>query len=73
MAPMHILSTYTRDSDTVERIASFSEKWGVSKSEVLRRPIQSAIQNQLDDRLALLAALRGVTGGLALHAMVPIT
>jgi len=42
MAIMTIRSTYALDVETVRKLERLSRKWGVSKSEALRRSIQSA-------------------------------
>ena len=42
MAIMTIRSTYALDVETVRKLERLSRQWGVSKSETLRRSIQSA-------------------------------
>ena len=37
-----IKSTYTLDVETVHRLEQMAQRWGVSKSEVLRRAVRAA-------------------------------
>ena len=45
MATMHIRSTFALDELTVRGLAQLAEKWGVSKSEALRRAVARAQEN----------------------------
>lgn len=61
MAIMTIRSTYALDPETVRRLDDVARRWGVSKSEALRRAIRAA-SDQRDvsgqDRLAALSELQ---------------
>ena len=53
MATMTVRGTYVLDVDSVRKLQQVAKKWGVSKSEALRRSIHSAANNQPEgsDRL----------------------
>jgi len=53
MATMTVGGTYVLDVDSVRKLQQVAKKWGVSKSEALRRSIHSAASNQPEgsDRL----------------------
>lgn len=60
MATMHIRSTFALDEPTARGLAQLAKKWGVSKSEALRRAVARAQQQpgtggQMTPREALLA------------------
>ncbi|HEX4628610.1 MAG TPA: ribbon-helix-helix protein, CopG family [Gemmatimonadales bacterium] len=42
MATPRIKSTYALDRDTMQRLENMARRWGVSKSEALRRAIRAA-------------------------------
>jgi hypothetical protein len=59
MATTTIRSTYSLDEATVKRIELLSQRWGVAKSEVLRRAVRMADeQSAVSDRLQVLAHLQ---------------
>ena len=50
--------TYSLDAETVELLERVSRRWGVSKSEALRRAVQvAAIVEESDPRSDVVAAL----------------
>lgn len=58
---MTIRSTYALDVETVRNLERLAKEWGVSKSEALRRSIQSAAASTgtaLTDKLQGLEALQ---------------
>lgn len=61
---MTVRGTYALDIDTVRKLEELARKWGVSKSEALRRSIQSAASNQVpvNDRLQAFHALQHSLG-----------
>jgi hypothetical protein len=44
VAKMTIRSTYALDVDTVRALETVANRWGVSKSEALRRSIRAAVE-----------------------------
>lgn len=55
MASMTVKATYSLDPDTVRSLEGLAQRWGVSKSEALRRAIKGAAEpDQTASRLALL-------------------
>jgi len=64
MATMTVRGTYALDLDTVRKLEELAKKWGVSKSEALRRSIQSAASSQVpvSDRLQAFRALQRSLG-----------
>ena len=45
---MTVRSTYALDLETVRKLEQLAQKWGVSKSEALRRSVHSASVAQLN-------------------------
>ena len=64
MATMTVRGTYALDVESVRKLEQLAKKWGVSKSEALRRSIHSAASNQLAvrDRLQAFRALQQSLG-----------
>src|SRR5690242_10375912 len=63
MATMYIRSTFALDEPTTEGLAKLAKKWGVSKSEALRRAVARAQEQpgpggEMTPREALLALTR---------------
>jgi hypothetical protein len=63
MATMHIRSTFALDEPTSEGLKRLAKKWGVSKSEALRRAVARAQEQpgpggEMTPREALLALTR---------------
>ena len=63
MATMYIRSTFALDEPTTEGLARLAKKWGVSKSEALRRAVARAQEQpgppgEMTPREALLALAR---------------
>jgi post-segregation antitoxin (ccd killing protein) len=63
MATMYIRSTFALDEPTSEGLAKLAKKWGVSKSEALRRAVARAQEQpgpggEMTPREALLALTR---------------
>ena len=56
-------ATYTLDDATLERVDSLSKRWGVSRSEAIRRAVAAA---SVGPNRNGLSALRAVQGRLAL-------
>ena len=72
MATITVKATYSLDVETVRKLEDLAKRWRTSKSEALRRAIQSAAKQArsdsneaLDalDRLQSLLALDGETAG----------
>jgi hypothetical protein len=58
MAKMTIRSTFALDRETVEALDRLSVKWGISKSEVLRRIVNAAARvEEVDAAADAIAAL----------------
>ena len=71
MAIMTIRSTYALDPETVRRLEDVARRWGVSKSEALRRAIRTAAsqndraQNRPIKALSKLQRSLGLSAGSA--------
>lgn len=61
---MTVRGTYALDVDTVRKLEELAKKWGVSKSEALRRSIHSAASDQVDvsERLQAFRAIQHSIG-----------
>ena len=57
MAATTIKSTYSLDVESVRALEALSQRWKVSKSEVLRRAIQLAVREESPGKGAALSAL----------------
>ena len=57
MARTSIKATYSLDPETVRVLDQVSRRWGVSKSEALRRAILASANTPADDAATRLAAL----------------
>ena len=57
MAVTTIKSTYSLDVESVRRLEELARRWGVPKSEVLRRAIRIAAKEERLDESSKLAAL----------------
>ena len=68
MAIPKIKATYSLDVDTVEKLALLAQRWGVSKSEALRRVIGLAADAPGDPDHEALAALDQLQSAAALTA-----
>ena len=68
MARTSIKATYSLDPETVRTLDSISRRWGVSKSEALRRAILAAAHQPASDAKARLAALDRAQDALRLDA-----
>jgi Zn-dependent peptidase ImmA (M78 family) len=67
MAKMTIRSTFALDRETVESLERLAAKWGVSKSETLRRIVEAAaLVEEVDAAADALAALEELQERLAL-------
>ena len=63
MAIPKVKATYALDPETLRRLERMARRWGVSKSEALRRAIRSAAEPgspQADGGLEVLDRLQGV-------------
>lgn len=58
MAIPRIKGTYTLDVETVQALEGMARRWGVSKSEALRRAINSTAQQGAVSRLEALDKLQ---------------
>ena len=60
MAIPHIKATYSLDVDTTKLLERVAERWGVSKSEALRRAIRAAAASEprMNDATAALDRLQ---------------
>ncbi len=60
MATPKIKATYSLDVDTVRMLERAAERWGVSKSEALRRAIRAASESApaKSERVSVLARLQ---------------
>ncbi len=71
MAIPKIKATYSLDLSTAETLARLAERWGVSKSEALRRSIEHAARELHRDAEGTdnpkLAAFRALQGSLSLN------
>ena len=61
---MTVRGTYALDVESVRKLEQLAKKWGVSKSEALRRSIHSAASNQAEgsDRLQAFRSLQRSLG-----------
>lgn len=67
MAKMTIRSTFALDRETVENLERLATRWGVSKSEALRRVVDAAARvEEVDAAADALAALQELQERLAL-------
>ena len=55
-------ATYTLDSEAVRTLENLARRWGVSKSEALRRAIAAAGGSAAADRVAVLDRLQAAAG-----------
>jgi hypothetical protein len=65
MTTPHVKATYSLDVRTVRVLEAIAKRWGVSKSEALRRAINSAASlrhDEGDERLATLRDLQTAAG-----------
>ncbi len=62
MAVPKIKSTYTLDVETVEALEEMAHRWGVSKSEALRRAIHATAQQSVVSRVEALTKLQESIG-----------
>ena len=67
MATMTIRSTYALDVDTVRTLEETARRWGVSKSEALRRAIRAAA-GRAPEPNEVLAALEALQESLGLSS-----
>jgi len=67
MAKMTIRSTFALDPETVNALGRLSQRWAMSKSEVLRRIVNAAARvEDLDGEADALAALEEIQERLTL-------
>lgn len=67
MARMTVRTTFALDPDTAGALDDLAERWGVSKSEALRRIVRTAAAvEEVDSAAQALAALDDLQEGLAL-------
>jgi hypothetical protein len=66
MATSKIKSTYSLDPDTVRALEETARRWGVPKSEALRRAIRSAAAEAAGEPRDALAALDALQRAAAL-------
>jgi Arc/MetJ-type ribon-helix-helix transcriptional regulator len=66
MAKMTVRSTYALDPESVRRLERISRRWGVSKSEALRRAIRRLSPDENGDGGDALAALTELQRSLKL-------
>jgi hypothetical protein len=69
MAVTTIKSTYSLDPQTVSALEEMARRWGVSKSEALRRAIQAAASEILPDGSDARDALDELQGSLSLNVV----
>src|SRR5206468_11951707 len=69
MAIPKIKATYSLDQETVQLLERVSRRWGVSKSEALRRAIRSAAATERE-HLPAIEKLNHIQAGLGLTASV---
>lgn len=62
---MTIKVTYSLDVDTVRALKDLARRWGVSKSEALRRAIRGALEQQPSRRDTRMRALRELQDAVA--------
>lgn len=68
MAIMTVRSTYALDPETVRRLDGVARKWGVSKSEALRRAIRAAAHDAAEPAAERLKALDQLQKAMGLTA-----
>lgn len=68
MARTSIKATYSLDPETVRVLDQVSRRWGVSKSEALRRAILASARLPADDTNTRIAALDRAQAALQLDA-----
>lgn len=67
MAKKTIRSTFALDAETVANLDRLAAKWGLSKSETLRRIVETAARvDEVDASAEAIAALRELQDRLAL-------
>ena len=66
MAITTIRTTYALDVETVRRLEEMARRWGVSKSEALRRAVRTAARQPLEEGVSALGALRELQQSLGL-------
>jgi hypothetical protein len=66
MAAPVVRSTYALDLDTVRNLDRLAERWGVSKSEALRRVVHHAAEQEAPKGPAALEALDALQHSLKL-------
>lgn len=66
MAIMTVRSTYALDPDTVRRLDEVARRWGVSKSEALRRAIRAVAGQSAGSRRGPTEALDALQRSLGL-------
>ena len=66
MATITIKSTYSLDVETVRQLETMARRWGVSKSEALRRAIRTAATSQPDGTRPAIDALDRLQDALTL-------
>ena len=66
MAILSIKNTYSLDVETVRDLEEMARRWGVSKSEALRRAIRATAKQNLPSSPDALAALDALQRRLAL-------
>jgi hypothetical protein len=69
MAIPKIKATYSLDAETVRSVERLSARWGVSKSEALRRAIRSAASTE-NEPIPAIEKLNQIQTGLGLTASV---
>jgi hypothetical protein len=64
MAIPRIKATYSLDAETMRVLERVAKRWGVSKSEALRRAIRAtvAVSGPMDERAAALDDLQSAAG-----------
>jgi len=68
MATMTVKSTYALDIETARALEDMARRWGVSKSEALRRAIRAARRGPSPGAPKALAALDALQRSLALES-----
>jgi hypothetical protein len=68
MAITTIRTTYALDAGTVKALENMAQRWGVSKSEALRRAIRAAARQPSAQGTEALAALTELQRSVALSA-----
>jgi ribbon-helix-helix CopG family protein len=68
MAITTIRTTYALDAGTVKTLENMAQRWGVSKSEALRRAIRAAAKQPSSQGMEALEALTKLQQSVALSA-----